>query len=533
MFWRRNGKGLALAAFAMALVAGEVVGFGAARLSGLWPWMLFLAALAFGVTIGWNVPFGHYLAVGVLGVALAWRVEANRLSLEDRFCRSEGTAGEFGSRPCRPPAYDVTVESEARCVRRRQGDGLSVSFLSHLGAVPVKVVAPVREGGVIPAAGEIWRCAGWLALRKSAPSRYAQRTLWVMDETHMVRLAARPAGPAAVYRKLAARLSRRMGTGLGWNPELAALNRAMLLGCRSGIPPEKRAQFASAGTMHVFAISGLHVMLISALLNMLLQKAGLSPQARAACVIPLLAGYVMLSGARPSAVRAAAMASLWLGAGLFGRRPDALAAWSLTALAVYGLSPAMVFDVGCALSFAVMLGIVLWLRWSAPFASPLDGLLRAAATEQALGGRRRMRALLLLHGRCAALLSAFGISAAAWIMGTPIAARAFGQLTLGGLAANIVVVPLAGVAVMLCAAGAAVSFVLPPLGACLNNLAAFCTWTMTWISARVASCPGASFETLRWSWLDCGIWYLAWAALAAVIARHLPPRERISVKTWE
>ena len=121
----------------------------------------------------------------------------------------------------------------------------------------------------------------------------------------------------------------------------------------------------------------------------------------------------------------------------------------------------------------------------------------------------------------------------AWIMGTPIAARAFGQLTFGGLLANIVVVPLAGVAVMLGAAGAVASSLLPPLGACLNNLAALCSWTMTWISARVAECPGASFETLRWSWLDCGVWYLAWVALAAVLSRHLPLRERISVKTWE
>ena len=523
MFLRRNGKGLALAGLVTALVAGEITGFGTTRFVAMWPWAFYVAALALGVTVGWNVPVGRYLVAGVLGVALAWRVEAGRLALEDRSCRME--AGQ-------PPAYEIAVESEVSCAKRRQGEGMSVSFRSHLGAVPVRVVAPVRAAGVIPAPGEIWRCSGWLALRKSAPSRYAQRTLWVMDEAHMVRLSGRR-WRASAYQRLAAFLARQMGTGLGWNPELAALNRAMLLGCRSGLSPKKRIQFASAGTMHVFAISGLHVMLIAAFLNMLLRKAGLSLQARAACAIPLLVAYVMLSGARPSAVRAAAMAALWIGSGLFGRRPDALAAWSHTALAVYGLSPEKVFDVGCVLSFAVMLGIVLWLRWSEPFASPLDGLLRRAAEEQVLGGRRRMQALLFLHGRCTALLGAFGISVMAWIMGTPIAARAFGQLTFGGLLANIVVVPLAGVAVMLGAAGAVASFLLPPLGACLNNLAALCSWTMTWISARVAECPGASFETLRWSWLDCGVWYLAWVALAAVLSRHLPLRERISVKTWE
>ena len=525
MFWRRNRPGLMRVALAATLIGGEAAGFAAPRLAVLWPWAACLAVFAVSAVIGWRIAFGRYLVALLVGVTLAWRTEAGRISLE-------GQAHQMGADGL-PPTFDLKVEGDVACRRRPRQGGWVVSFASHVGAVSMKVVAPVRRRCDVPSAGETWRCAGWLSLKKTAPSRYARRTLWVMEADHLRRLsAARRWSPEAAYRKASDFLSRYVGMGLGWCPGLAAFNRAMLLGRRAEVSSAKRSIFAAAGTMHVFAISGLHVMLVAGLLKMLLSKMGLPPRACAACAIPLLAAFVMLSGARPSAVRAAFMAMLWLGAGLFGRKADGLAAWGNVAIPIYGLSPALVFDVGCTLSFAVMLGIALWLRWSAQFATPLDWLRRIAAREQALGEDRRAARLMLWQGRGLRLLGWLGISFAAWIAGTPIAARVFGTLTLGGLVANVAVVPLAGMAVALGAAGMALSVVAVPLGAFFNNLAALCTWLMERVSELVADCPGATCETQPWSGLDCCLWYAAWLALFAVLARHLPPRERIAVKTW-
>ena len=307
----------------------------------------------------------------------------------------------------------------------------------------------------------------------------------------------------------------------------------MLLGRRSEIPFERKKVFAAAGTMHVFAISGLHVMMIAGLLRMILARTGLSPCACAACAIPLLTAYVMLTGASPSAVRAASMASLWLGAELFGRKPDSLAAWGNAALVIYGISPEMVFDAGCALSFAVMLGILLWIRWAREFATPLDWLQKIAERENALGNNRCVTALLAWHRRGVWLLGALGISSAAWIAGAPIMARVFGRIALGSLVSNIVVVPLAGVSVVLGAVGMAASAVVPPIGALFNNLSALCTWIMEQVSEVVALCPGLSWDTLPWSWCDCFIWYMAWIMLFAVLSRHLPRRETVFLRTLE
>ena len=53
------------------------------------------------------------------------------------------------------------------------------------------------------------------------------------------------------------------------------------------------------------------------------------------------------------------------------------------------------------------------------------------------------------------------------------------------------------------------------------------------VSELVAMCPGASLETQAWSWLDCAAWYVAWLSLFFVLARNLPRKVFISVKSWE
>ena len=79
------------------------------------------------------------------------------------------------------------------------------------------------------------------------------------------------------YRRLSNAFARYAGTGLGWNAELSSLNKAMLLGRRGEVNASRRELFAMAGTMHVFAISGLHVMLVAGLMSLLLAKTMVTP----------------------------------------------------------------------------------------------------------------------------------------------------------------------------------------------------------------------------------------------------------------
>lgn len=510
---------------AATLVTGEALGFALSRFAGLWAWAAFLFVSLVCLTAGWKVSCTLHLIVFVAGLALAWRAESKRIAVDEY--------AKILSQDGRPPSFVLKVKGDAVC--RKDGKGRrKVSFNSSLDGVPLKVIAPMPDNMVVPKDGELWRCAGWLALRKKSQNRYGRRTLWVMERDPLEKAAdADVRSASAVYRRLSGSLMRRSGKGVEWSRELASFGNAMLLGRREGIPYGRLAVFAAAGTIHVFAISGLHVMLIAGLLKTFLKGIGLSPRMCAACAIPMLASYVMLIGAPPSAVRAALMVSLYQGACLFDRKPDSLAAWAVSAIVICGISPEMILNVGCVLSFTVMLGILLWIRWSGQFASPLDGLLRLAAIEGALKCERRKRFILSVHRKAEWLLGALGISLAAWIAGAPVAAMVFGRLALGSILLNVIVVPLAGMAVAFGVFGMAAAFILPQLGVFFNNLAALCIHMMTWLSEKTASMPLASVGTLPWSWSDCLMWYVAWFAIFVLLSRHLPRKEFIPVREWE
>ena len=516
---------LPIVLLAAALAAGEAFGFACCRFSGMSGMAAFAAVVLASVAVGWRIRRGSYLVAFVAGIAFAWHEESHRMSIESY----ANTVPEGGGAPV------FTVKAQSDAVAGGGGNGKrKMRFDTRIGNMPVKVVFPVPENGRVPADGETWRCAGWLSLRKNAHSRYSRRTLWVAGNMPPVKVAdADGVSAKSVYRKFSAALAGRMRKGLEWSPESAAFGNAMILGRRDGLPYGKLSSFAAAGTIHVFAISGLHVMLVAGIIKGLLKSAGLPGKVVSALTIPALAAYVMLIGSPASAVRAALMTSLYFGAELFGRKPDSLAAWGISAIAVCVCSPAMVLDVGCVLSFSVMLGIALWLRWSARFASPADALLKLAARESKLGSRCGTRLLLRMHAVCAWFLGGLGISFAAWIAGTPIAAKIFGRFVLGGVLLNVAVVPLAGMAVSFGIIGMVSAFLFPCAGLLFKSLAALCIFLMASISEKASEIPGASVETLPWSWCDCAMWYAAWIGVFFILSRHLPNKEHIETRKWD
>ena len=522
---KANWTALPIVFVAAALVAGETLGFLLSGLAGLWAWALLAVVLLICIHVGWGLPYAIYLIAFMAGVSLAWHSEAERLCVEE-YSKTVSHGGGA-------PIFLLKVEGAAACSVNRKGNRIA-SFNSYMENVPIKVIAPLPDGKPLPEDGELWRCSGWLALRKNSASRYSRRCLWVTKGSVFEKVEDADSWSAGtLYRRLSGVLALRTAQGLGWSDELAAFGNAMLLGRREGIPYGRLSVFAAAGTVHVFAISGIHVMLIAGMLTGFLKFLGLTARMGSGFAIPMLWAYVMLIGFPASAVRAAVMTSLYLSAHLFGRRPDSLAAWGMAVIVICGVSPKMILNVGCVLSFAVMLGIVLWLRWSAQFASPADCLLKMASAESALGGGWRRTLALWLYRKSSWIFGALGISLAAWIAGAPIAARVFERVSLGSLAIHVAVVPLAGMAVGFAVFGVMMSFVSLHLGVFFNNLSALSIHLMRWISELVVKIPGACIETMPWSWCDCAMWSGAWLMLFALLSRHLPRRERISVKEWE
>ena len=302
------------------------------------------------------------------------------------------------------------------------------------------------------------------------------RRLWIKGRRTFARCIARPHSLRGTFARIRHDFSRRMGIGLEHSaPDIANLNRAILLGERANLPKDIRDTFVRAGTLHVFAISGLHVMIIAQLLMALLVCCAIPVRFSGLLLVPLLWAYTYLIGLTPSAIRAAGMASLYFGAYIFMRRPNGIIAWCLTFLVIHIFDPLMLLNVGSELSFAVMLGILLSLRFCAHFK----------------------------FGRG----EGFIVTLAAWLAGTPLAAHVFGRITPGGILANLFLIPTAAASVILSAFGILASFISTTLAGHINNGAALFTRGMVGISWAVSHLSGSNFEVSKWSFTTCLIWY--------------------------
>ena len=285
----------------------------------------------------------------------------------------------------------------------------------------------------------------------------------------------------AVRRPSAIRedLSRRMGIGLEHDPETVALNRAMLLGERAAMPRAAKKIFVESGAIHVFAISGLHVMIVAKVLVLLSAIVFVPYRFQEVVAMPVVWAYVVVTGSPPSAVRAALMATFYSAAPLAWRRPNGIVSLAITFTAVHLVNPRQIVDTGSQLSFLVMLAIVLAVRVS-----------------RRLCGEWR-------KGLCVAV--------AAWAASVPVAAAVFGRVTPGGLLANLVLVAAAGYSVAAGAVGVLASCVSDTLAAHLNNLSALATDFMVLAAQLVAKLPFACVELEKWGAAECVEWYVALA----------------------
>ena len=233
----------------------------------------------------------------------------------------------------------------------------------------------------------------------------------VLDPRTGPSLAGRAPGLSLLEGHLRERMAARLGA------DLEPLAVALLLGDRVDLDPALSDAFAASGTLHLLAVSGLQVGFLAAILHLLLGLAGLAPRPRAAATALLLAVYTALVGAPASIVRGTLMAVAVLWARADERRISGWQAWGLAVVLMLAWRPLDLLDLGFALSFAAVAGLLA--------GSPLDRALAAG------GGRTRR---LLVGGLLATTASTLGT--------IPIQAASFGWIAPAGLPVNPFAVPL-------------------------------------------------------------------------------------------
>ena len=314
----------------------------------------------------------------------------------------------------------------------------------------------------------------------------------------LVREIAPGPAPWRAVQRVRSRIRERLRGG-GFPNDVLAVVAAMLIGDRTLAPPETERAFRDAGTLHLMAVSGLHVGLLSLLIYGALVLAGVTRRRALTVLLFVLPLYAALCGGRPSVVRAVLMAAiviLGLRRGLFG---PALNGLGLAALALLAHSPWNALDVGFQLSFAATLAIIAAFRPEDPADLPWDPPPRWRAWT----------------------LAPLGVALAAQLATFPIVAWHFGRVVFGGLLVAVPAGLLAGPVLGLGFAWLALAGTGLP-GDAVGWLLTVSTETLIGLSEWGAGLSFGAFPVAR-----PAVWWLVVWLLLAVTLLKLRGKRRI------
>jgi competence protein ComEC len=223
-------------------------------------------------------------------------------------------------------------------------------------------------------------------------------------------------------------------------PVWGALASALLLGMRDNLDSALTAGFRTSGCSHVLALSGMHLALFSGIIALFLRRVlGIRLAALAGGLFIIV--YVFVAGGQAPLVRAAIMyllgaACLW---GFLKR--DALVLLSLSFIVQIFFQSGAGASISFILSYLALAGIL-------TVGETVRELFRGRVPDSAGAG-------------LAASIGAFIVTA-------PVVSLYFGALRPVGIAAGLVIVPVASLFMIIALAGLALSFVVPMVFEPLN-----------------------------------------------------------------
>ncbi|MEM7383118.1 MAG: ComEC/Rec2 family competence protein [Bacteroidota bacterium] len=259
---------------------------------------------------------------------------------------------------------------------------------------------------------------------------------------------------------------------------------ALVLGTKDELDLATKVAYASAGTMHVLAVSGLHVGVLYGLLRALLGGPGNALRTNWWRTILLLAGlwiYACITGLAPSVLRATLMFSLVVVARLLGRASNIYNTLAGSAFMLLLGNPYWIFSVGFQLSYLAILGIV--------YLQP-----------------KIYRWIELKNVLLRQLWRLTAVSLAVQLATAPISLYYFHQFPTYFIVANWVVVPATFLMLSLGLAVLLTSF-WPDLSTPLAWLLAQLTWLVNQFVEQVSSLPLSALEDIYLDIPTLLLWY--------------------------
>jgi competence protein ComEC len=274
-----------------------------------------------------------------------------------------------------------------------------------------------------------------------------------------------PPGGAALRISERVRDAARSRALASLAPERAGLLVGMALGDTSLLPEELEHAFQAAGLTHLMAVSGANLAVVLAAGLWLAGVAGAGRRGLAVIGIVLVVVLVVVTRWEPSVLRAGVMAGLVLLGVASGRGPGGRRALCLAVVVLLLADPGLAGALGFQLSVVATAG-VLWL---------------GPATARALPDRIPER-----------VRKGVGMTLGAQATAVPALALMFGSVSLAGLPANLLGLPLAGGPMLLGVVAAATAPVAPWVATLACRLADPFLLALIAVARWAAGLPGGS-----------------------------------------
>lgn len=200
---------------------------------------------------------------------------------------------------------------------------------------------------------------------------------------------------------------------------------SIILGYRDNVDYETKRAFAETGSIHILAVSGMHVGIIFAIAGLLIQRLNNRRKwykyLRMALYLIVIWGFVLLAGIPASAFRAAWLFTFILFAELVQGSHNLFHRLAIAAFVMLIIDPNYLFDVGFQLSFTAVLGIAAFLPlWNKVYDSEGKGFFSK-------------------------IWDGVGLSIGATLGTLPLTIYYFNYFPISGLFSSIVVVFFAGI----------------------------------------------------------------------------------------
>lgn len=218
----------------------------------------------------------------------------------------------------------------------------------------------------------------------------------------------------------------------------AGILNGMLIGDKSEIDDGIYENFKAAGVVHLLSVSGFHCSLWGMLIYRGLLRSGASKRLSSYAVILFLLMFAVMTGLSRSTVRASLMLTIFFVGRIFTRDSDSINSLGLAALLVVFGNPFACGDTGFLLSFFSTLGIFL-------LYPPMKKAVRPFIRKKIHN--------FYVRQRINALSDILLISLCTFVLNFPLVVLFLGDVSLISPLANLLVSPIASLAIFLTGIG--------------------------------------------------------------------------------